>query len=121
MTRGRRTSLAANPQSGRRVLDVGALVRVATGGNPHRWYDPSDVLAVAGAIAGDLETLDPRHRATYAQRLNAFQTRDLEAYRHAIATIKAATPASRWAPRRASSRCSLPRWPSTCVTPGRAS
>src|SRR6185437_14669693 len=29
---------AANPVSGRIVLDVGSLVGIKAGGNPHRWY-----------------------------------------------------------------------------------
>ena len=38
--------LDANPVSGRVVLDVGELVRVPDGGNPHRWYSPPDVRTV---------------------------------------------------------------------------
>src|SRR5437667_7661444 len=30
--------LSANPVGGRIVLNVGALVGIAPGGNPHRWY-----------------------------------------------------------------------------------
>jgi zinc/manganese transport system substrate-binding protein len=81
--------VAANPQSGRRVLDVGKLSHVASGGNPHRWYDPSDVVEVARAIAVDLEGLDPGHRAAYARHLAAFEHRSLASYHHWIATIKA--------------------------------
>jgi zinc/manganese transport system substrate-binding protein len=80
--------LDADPQSGRRVLDVGTLVHVADGGNPHRWYDPADVLTVARAIASNLEALDPRHRAAYAQRLTTFESAQLADYRRWIATIK---------------------------------
>src|SRR6266446_3243148 len=42
--------LDANPVSGRDVLDVGTLVGEPTGGNPHRWYSPSDVQRVIDAI-----------------------------------------------------------------------
>src|SRR5207248_5622992 len=40
--------IAANPVSGRVVLDVGDLVGVRLGGNPHRWYSPTDVQRVIG-------------------------------------------------------------------------
>src|SRR6266702_1016302 len=33
----------ANPVGGRRVLDVGALLNLKEGDNPHRWYFPVDV------------------------------------------------------------------------------
>src|SRR5438445_2867987 len=52
-------SLAASPDSSRLVVDVGQLVDVPAGGNPHRWYDPSNVDAVADAITADLKKLDP--------------------------------------------------------------
>src|SRR5947208_5087564 len=38
--------LAANPVGGRVELDVGNLVGVKAGGNPHRWYSPGDVQKV---------------------------------------------------------------------------
>ena len=81
--------IAANPQPGRRVLDVGSLVHVAGGGNPHRWYDPGDVIRVARAVAAGLETIDPRHRAAYARRLQAFLGSGLAAYRHWVAVVRA--------------------------------
>src|SRR3954447_22738318 len=38
--------LSANPDDGRVVLNVGKLVGVGDGGNPHRWYSPADVQRV---------------------------------------------------------------------------
>src|SRR6266542_6970775 len=35
--------IAANPVHGRIVLNVGDLVGIAPGGNPHRWDSPTDV------------------------------------------------------------------------------
>jgi len=81
--------LAANPTPGRRVLNVGTLLRVPDGGNPHRWYDPADVLIVARAIAADLERLEPRERAAIAHRLTAFETTGLAAYHRWVALIRA--------------------------------
>ena len=81
--------IAANPQSGRSVLDVGSLVHVADGGNPHRWYDPGDVITVARAVAADLQAIDPTHRAAYARRLQTFLRAGLASYRHWIAVVRA--------------------------------
>jgi zinc/manganese transport system substrate-binding protein len=83
-----RRLLDANPQPGRLVLDVGALLEVPTGGNPHRWYDPADVSTVAHAIEADLARLDPQHQATYAQRLRSFETLALAPYQQAIARVR---------------------------------
>src|SRR5437016_11554581 len=35
--------LDANPRSGRAVLNVGDLVGIKPGGNPHRWYSPTEI------------------------------------------------------------------------------
>ncbi|MDX6411014.1 MAG: zinc/manganese transport system substrate-binding protein, partial [Gaiellaceae bacterium] len=42
--------IAANPVRGRVVLTVGDLVGVKPGGNPHRWYSPTDVQKVIDQI-----------------------------------------------------------------------
>src|SRR5438105_849384 len=52
--------LAANPVSGRVTLNVGGLLHLKDGDNPHRWYDPANVEAVANAITADLSRLDPK-------------------------------------------------------------
>jgi zinc/manganese transport system substrate-binding protein len=80
--------LAANPVSGRRTLTVGSLLRLRDGDNPHRWYDPAEVVAVARAIATDLEALEPGHASYFAQRLAAFENRGLAEYHQLIAEIR---------------------------------
>jgi len=45
--------VAANPVPGRRVLDVGELVRVPAGGNPHLWYSPEFVDRAVARLAAD--------------------------------------------------------------------
>jgi zinc/manganese transport system substrate-binding protein len=42
----------------RAVLDVGDLVGVAPGGNPHLWYDPAFVDRYIGAVTTDLQRAD---------------------------------------------------------------
>ena len=44
------------------MLTVGDLFGLKDGDNPHRWYDPADVEAVANAITADLKKLDPKAR-----------------------------------------------------------
>jgi zinc/manganese transport system substrate-binding protein len=81
--------LAANPVSGRRTLTVGALFGLRAGDNPHRWYDPAEVIQVARTIAGQLTELDPRHGTYFAQRLREFDATGLAEYHRLIAQIRA--------------------------------
>jgi zinc/manganese transport system substrate-binding protein len=80
--------IAANPVSGRVVLDVGALVGVRAGANPHRWYSPTDVRRVIGALVADYSKLDPKDAAYFAQRRSLLETHGLARYERLIATIK---------------------------------
>ena len=45
-----RRLLEANPEPGRIVIDVGRLLGLHTGDNPHRWYSPSDVVRVLDSL-----------------------------------------------------------------------
>jgi len=81
--------LAANPVSGRLVLTVGDLFGLKAGDNPHRWYDPANVEAVASAITGDLRRLDPRDAAYFDRQHQAFEIAGLAAYHRLIAQIRA--------------------------------
>jgi zinc/manganese transport system substrate-binding protein len=81
--------LAANPVGGRTVLDVGGLVGIADGGNPHRWYSPTDVRAVADQITADYAMTDPGDKVYFEQRKSAFLTTDLATYNDLITQIRA--------------------------------
>jgi zinc/manganese transport system substrate-binding protein len=81
--------LAANPVPGRRALNVGDLVGLREGDNPHRWYDPANVETVAGAITADLVKLDPKDAGYFRARHSHFETTGLKRYHELIATIKA--------------------------------
>ena len=81
--------MAANPVSGRLVLNVGQLVEVPVGGNPHRWYSPSNVHAVIDQISADYRRLDPHDAAYFAARRTAYLDRGLARYDQLIAAIKA--------------------------------
>lgn len=80
--------LGANPASGRLVVNVGNLFGLREGDNPHRWYDPADVTAVARAIAADLEKLDPGAASYFRGRLHRFLTKGLALYHALIAQIR---------------------------------
>jgi zinc/manganese transport system substrate-binding protein len=55
--------VAANATPDRAVLNVGQLVRVKEGGNPHRWYSPDDVHRVIEQIcAATSESTQPTQR-----------------------------------------------------------
>ena len=88
--------IAANPTSGRTVLTVGDLFGLKDGDNPHRWYDPADVEAVANAITADLKKLDPKHASYFDRRRTRVRDPGPRRRYHAlIAQIKrryAATP-----------------------------
>jgi zinc/manganese transport system substrate-binding protein len=72
--------IAANPVSGRRVLDVAAFLGKRQGDNPHFWYSPDFVTQVVRKIASDLGV---------SQRGESFLNETLREYHFAIATIKA--------------------------------
>jgi zinc/manganese transport system substrate-binding protein len=78
----------ANPVHGRVVLNVGDLVGVKLGGNPHRWYSPADVQRVIAAIVRDYRKLDSKDARSFEQQQATFETRGLAQYKRLIATIK---------------------------------
>jgi len=65
--------LSSMPSSTRRVIEVAALMhRQGADANPHLWYDPATMPALARALAAQLQQLDPAHASAYAQRLQRF-------------------------------------------------
>ena len=60
-------------RSNRRQAIVAAdLTGHHSGDNPHLWYDPATMPAVARALSAGLAADDPAHRADYAGRLDRF-------------------------------------------------
>jgi len=72
------------------VLNVGELVGVAPGGNPHQWYSPSSVQRVIDAITAEYSKRDPPHAADFAAIKQSFETVGLKPYLDAIGEIRAA-------------------------------
>jgi len=66
--------LAASPSSDRTAIVAADLAHKKSGDNPHLWYNPNTVIAVAQAVAADLGKTDPGHKAEYDARLQAFIT-----------------------------------------------
>ncbi len=81
--------LAASPLAGREVLNVGQLLRLKEGDNPHQWYSPASVQRVIAQIVADYDRLDPAGAAYYAQREHAFETVDLARYDQLRSEIRA--------------------------------
>ena len=83
---------AAAPSSGRKVIDVQHLLGLPDSTpNPHLWYKPSTMPAVAKAVAADLSALQPAHKAYFAAKAAVFDA-SLQPWYHAIAQFKARYP-----------------------------
>jgi zinc/manganese transport system substrate-binding protein len=80
--------LDANPADNRVVLDVGDLLGLEPGANPHRWYSPSDVRRVIAAISADYARLDPRDAGYFARQERWLETTGLARYRRLVASIR---------------------------------
>jgi zinc/manganese transport system substrate-binding protein len=65
---------AAAPSAERRVIDVQRLLGLPDSApNPHLWYAPSTMPAVARAIGSDLSRLAPRHAGYFAANTRRFE------------------------------------------------
>jgi zinc/manganese transport system substrate-binding protein len=85
---------AAVPASGRKIIDVQHLLGLPDSTpNPHLWYKPTTMPAVARALAADLAALQPGHSAYFHARQQAFD-RALQPWYHALAQFKATYPAA---------------------------
>jgi len=66
--------LTVATRPGRSVIVAADLVHKKAGDNPHLWYDPATMPAVAKSIANALAKIDPAHAADYQARLASFLT-----------------------------------------------
>ena len=79
----------AAPNAQRKVIDVQKLLGLPDStANPHLWYQPSTMPAVANAIAADLAAIDPAHAATFRANAQTFIS-SLAPWNQAIAAFKA--------------------------------
>ena len=65
--------ISVTPRAGRIVVNVAELVGTKRGANPHLWYAPATIPAVAKALAGAFSKADAPHAADYASRQEAFE------------------------------------------------
>ena len=82
----------AVPDSSRKVIDVQRLLGLPDSTpNPHLWYKPSTMPAVASAIAADLASIQPAHASYFRARAAAFSS-SLTAWNEALATFRTRYP-----------------------------
>jgi zinc/manganese transport system substrate-binding protein len=77
--------VAANPVSRRTVLDVGDLLGLKAGDNPHQWYSPTSVQRVIDTIVADYQKLDPADKAYFSAQKRHLETVSLKTY-HGLRT-----------------------------------
>ena len=80
--------LAADPSGSRIVLNVGDLLGLKNGDNPHQWYSPTSVAKVIGAIVADYGRLDPADRAYFAARRHYVEQTAFARYNELRAEIR---------------------------------
>jgi len=84
--------LAASPNPARLVIDVQHLRNLPDEApNPHLWYDPATMPAVADAVAAELGKLDPAHAAAFQANAAKFKA-GLTPWLQSIAAFKAKYP-----------------------------
>jgi zinc/manganese transport system substrate-binding protein len=81
--------IAANPSSGRIVVDAGKVLGLGDGANPHQWYSPTSVRKIVSGITAAYEQADPKHAAYFAARERSFETHSLARYDALLRRIRA--------------------------------
>lgn len=79
--------LSASTSKDRTTIVAADLIGKKSGDNPHLWYDPATLPAIAKALSADLAKRDPTNAVHYEANLKAFQT-SLEAIDKEIADVK---------------------------------
>jgi zinc/manganese transport system substrate-binding protein len=83
------TLASASPNSARKVINVQHVLGLANNtANPHLWYSPKTMPAVARALVRDLSALDPAGRKTFTANEAKFMA-SLKPWTKAIAKFKA--------------------------------
>jgi zinc/manganese transport system substrate-binding protein len=86
---------AASPNPQRKVIVVQHVLGLPDATpNPHLWYDPRTMPAVARVMAADLAALQPTHKAYFQANLAKFND-SLKPWLSAIAQFKAAYPGTK--------------------------
>jgi zinc/manganese transport system substrate-binding protein len=80
--------IAANPVPGRDSLDVGDVLGLKEGDNPHQWYSPASVQKAIDAIVAEYDKLRPRDKVYFAAQKRHFETVSLAKYNALRAEIR---------------------------------
>jgi zinc/manganese transport system substrate-binding protein len=79
--------LAASSAGGAHVVSAAEVTKTPDGANPHLWYLPSAVTAVADAVSAELSKIDPQAADYFTRRRSEF-TSAMEQYTSLIGKIK---------------------------------
>jgi len=79
--------LEVTPTVGRVAIVAADLVNRKAGDNPHFWYDPATMPAVANVLTAALVAADPGHKGDYTARLKTFLA-SLEPLNEKIAALR---------------------------------
>jgi zinc/manganese transport system substrate-binding protein len=80
--------LSANAEAGRATIVAANLLGRKPGDNPHLWYDPATMPAVASALALSLDAIDPANKVEYDNNLKRLDA-SLQQIADKIAAIRA--------------------------------
>jgi zinc/manganese transport system substrate-binding protein len=80
---------AADGTDGQLRFNIGDLLGLTAGDNPHQWYSPASVERAVHQITADYQRLEPSAAAYFAGRERAFLTTGLAGYRRLIAQVRA--------------------------------
>lgn len=69
------------------VVDAGRVVGRDEGANPHLWYDPASVVAVAAATTAALQQAAPEAAGYFDERATAWQ-QELQPFRDEVETVR---------------------------------
>jgi len=79
---------SASPDASRKVINVQKLLGLPDSTpNPHLWYKPTTMPAVAKAIVSDLSTLQPAHATYFRENAKAFEA-SMQPWLNALAAFK---------------------------------
>jgi zinc/manganese transport system substrate-binding protein len=73
----------------RTELNVGNVLGLKAGDNPHRWYNPTDVETIAATITADYSKRDPADAAYFQRQQNTFNSVALGSYHSLINEVHA--------------------------------